>query len=171
MTKFYLLVKRVLPVLFLAASFSAAFAQGKTVSGKVTSADDGSTVPGVNILEKGTSNGTVTDADGNFRITVGDNATLTFSFVGYATQEAVVGAQSTVNITLQADVTALSEVVVVGYGSQDKKEITGSVISMGTKDFNRGQINDPAQLLQGKVAGLSIYNRGGDPNSGSIIRF
>jgi len=170
MTKFYLLVKRVLPVLFFAASFTAAFAQGRTVSGKVTSSDDGSTVPGVNILEKGTSNGTVTDADGNYRITVGDNATLVFSFVGYATQESVVGAQASVNISLQSDVTSLSEVVVVGYGSQEKKEITGSVVSLGTKDFNKGQINDPTQLLQGKVAGLSVYNRGGDPNTSAIIR-
>jgi iron complex outermembrane receptor protein len=148
---------------------ASAFAQ-QSVSGKVTSSDDGSAIPGVNILEKGTSNGTVTDADGNFTISVGANATLVFSFVGYTPQEAAVGAQTTLNVTLQSDVTALSEVVVVGYGTQDKKEITSSVATLSTKDFNVGNINDPTQLLQGKVAGLSIYNRGGDPNSSAVIR-
>jgi len=142
----------------------------QVVTGKVTAGDDGSPIPGVNILEKGTSNGTVTDVDGNFRISAGSNATLVFSFVGYQTQEVAVASQTSVNVTLQSDVTSLSEVVVVGYGSQEKKEITGSVVSLDTKDFNRGNINDPSQLLQGKVAGLSVYNKGGDPNSSATIR-
>ncbi|PZR01129.1 MAG: SusC/RagA family TonB-linked outer membrane protein, partial [Flavobacterium psychrophilum] len=142
----------------------------QVVTGKVTSGDDGSAIPGVNVVEKGTSNGTVTDSEGNYRVTVGSSATLVFSFVGYTSQEAVVGSQGVVNVTLATDVTALSEVVVVGYGSQEKKEITGSVVSLDTKDFNRGNINDPTQLLQGKVAGLSIYNKGGDPNSSSVVR-
>ncbi|MFN8888984.1 MAG: carboxypeptidase-like regulatory domain-containing protein, partial [Cyclobacteriaceae bacterium] len=158
MTKLYLFVRRYLAVMMMFGAASA-FAQ-QSVSGKVTSSDDGSAIPGVNILEKGTSNGTVTDADGNFTISVGANATLVFSFVGYTPQEAAVGAQTTLNVTLQSDVTALSEVVVVGYGTQDKKEITSSVATLSTKEFNVGNINDPTQLLQGKVAGLSIYNRG-----------
>ena len=145
------------------------FAQ-QSVSGKVTASDDGSGIPGVNVLEKGTVNGTVSDADGNFRISVGANATLIFSFVGYTSQELSVGSQSTLNVSMESDVTALSEVVVTGYGSQDKKEITGSVVSLDTKDFNKGNINDPTQLLQGKVAGLSIYNKGGDPNASPVIR-
>lgn len=147
-----------------------ALAQGRTVSGRVTSADDASSVPGVNILEKGTSNGTVTDADGNFRISVGDNATLVFSFVGYATQEVAVGTQSTVNVSLLSDVTALSEVVVVGYGSQEKKEITSAVVSMKAESFNRGAIQDPSQLIQGKVAGVSITRAGSDPNEPFTVR-
>jgi iron complex outermembrane receptor protein len=142
----------------------------QTVKGKVTSSDDGSAIPGVNVLEKGTANGTVTDGDGNFTITVGANATLTFSFVGFKAQEVLVGTQTTVNATLASDVTALSEVVVVGYGSQEKKEITGSVVSLDTKDFNKGMVNDPTMLMQGKVAGLSIYNKGGDPNGSPVIR-
>jgi iron complex outermembrane receptor protein len=146
------------------------FAQERSVSGKVKSSDDGSGIPGVNILEKGTTNGTVTDADGNYTISVGANATLVFSFVGYTTQEASVGSQTTLDVTLASDVTSLTEVVVVGYGSQDKKELTSSVVTVNAQDFNQGNINDPTQLLQGKVAGLSIYNRGGDPNSASIIR-
>ena len=113
MIKFYLLVKRFLPVVFLASCYSMALAQGRTVSGRVTSSDDGSSVPGVNILEKGTSNGTVSDADGNYRINVGDNATLVFSFVGYSTTEIAVGAQSTVSVAMGSDVKALQEVVVI----------------------------------------------------------
>jgi len=168
MTKLYLFVRRYLAVLLVFGTL-VSFAQ-QTVSGKVTSADDGSGIPGVNILEKGTSNGTVSDSDGNFRISVGSNATLVFSFVGYASQEVAVGSQSTVNVSLQSDVTALSEVVVTGYGTQEKKEITSSVVALTEKSFNKGNINDPSQLLSGKVAGLSVYNRGGDPNTNATIR-
>jgi TonB-dependent starch-binding outer membrane protein SusC len=168
MTKLYLFVRRYLAVLLVFGTL-VSFAQ-QSVSGKVTAADDGSGIPGVNILEKGTSNGTVSDADGNYRINVGANATLVFSFVGYSSQEVNVGSQSSVNVTLQSDVTALSEVVVTGYGTQEKKEITSAVVQLSTKDFNQGNVNDPSQLLQGKVAGLSVYNRGGDPNSSAIVR-
>jgi len=168
MTKLYLLVRRYLTVALIFGALTS-FAQ-QTVTGKVTAADDGSGIPGVNVLEKGTSNGTVSDADGNFQINVGANATLVFSFVGYASQEVSVGGQSVINVSLQSDVTALSEVVVVGYGSQDKKEITGSVVALGAEQFNKGNVNDPRQLLQGKVPGLSIYNRGGNPNSAATFR-
>ncbi len=168
MTKLYLYVCRYLTVLLLCGA-TTAFAQS-TVSGKVTSSDDGSALPGVNILEKGTSNGTVSDSDGNFTISVGANATLILSFVGFTSQEVAVGSQTSLDVKLISDVKALSEVVVVGYGSQDKKEITGAVVSLDTKDFNKGLVNDPTQLLQGKVAGLSIYNKGGDPNSSPVIR-
>ena len=169
MTKLYLFVRRYLTVLLMCATL-VGFAQERSVSGKVKSSDDGSGIPGVNILEKGTTNGTVSDADGNFTISVGNTATLVFSFVGYTAQEMVVGSQTNLDINLQSDITALSEIVVVGYGSQDKKEITSSVVSLSTKDFNQGNVNDPTQLLQGKVAGLSIYNKGGDPNSSATIR-
>jgi len=168
MTKLYLYVCRYLTVLLLCGA-TTAFAQS-TVSGKVTSSDDGSALPGVNILEKGTSNGTVSDSDGNFTISVGANATLILSFVGFTSQEVAVVSQTSLDVKLISDVKALSEVVVVGYGSQDKKEITGAVVSLDTKDFNKGLVNDPTQLLQGKVAGLSIYNKGGDPNSSPVIR-
>jgi TonB-dependent starch-binding outer membrane protein SusC len=147
-----------------------AWSQSRTVTGKVTSADDGSGLPGVNVIEKGTNNGTGTDADGNYTINVGSNATLVFSFVGYQSQEVVVGNQTTINTNLASDVTSLSEVVVVGYGTQEKKEITSSVSSVKAEDFNRGTVNDPVQLLQGKVAGLNIVRPGGDPNGGFNIR-
>lgn len=157
-------------LIILAVGFTSALAQTRTVTGKVTSSDDGSPIPGVNVQVKGTSTGTVTDANGNYSISVGSNAVLVFSFVGYATQEINVGAQSVIDIALQPDVTALTEVVVVGYGTQEKKEITSAVSSIRSENFNRGTVNDPAQLLAGKVAGLSIVRPGGDPNAQSTIR-
>src|SRR5882762_4981709 len=101
MTRLYLYACRYLTVLLLCCA-TTAFAQS-TVSGKVTSSEDGSALPGVTILEKGTSNGTVSDNDGNFTMTVGANTTLVFSFVGYTTQEIAVGAQTTLNIKLETD--------------------------------------------------------------------
>ncbi len=168
MTKFYLFLRRYLTVFLLCGAF-AGYAQ-QTVTGKLTSSDDGSSIPGVNVLEKGTNNGSVSDVDGNFRITVGTNATLVFTFVGFTSQEVVVGSQTTVNVTLVSDVTALSEVIVVGYGSQEKKDISGAVVSVKPEGFNKGNINDPSQLLQGKVAGISVTKAGNDPNEPFTIR-
>ena len=169
MTRLYLAIRRYLSV-FLVFASTLALAQGKVVTGKVTSTDDNSAIPGANVLEKGTSNGTVTDANGVFRISVGDNATLVFSFVGLTTQEAVVGSRSTIDIGLLSDVTALSEIVVTGYGTQEKKELTSAITSVKSEDFNKGTVNDPMQLLAGKVAGLAIARPGGDPNGTSTIR-
>ncbi|GIV35902.1 MAG: hypothetical protein KatS3mg032_0281 [Cyclobacteriaceae bacterium] len=157
---------RMLLLAVMLAGVSAAWAQTRTISGKVTSSDDGSPIPGVNVQVKGTSTGTVTDANGSFSISVGNDAVLVFSFIGYVTQEVTVGSQTTVDVVLQSDVTALSEIVVVGYGTQEKKEITSAVASIKSENFNRGTVNDPAQLLAGKVAGLSIVRPGGDPNAG-----
>src|SRR6267143_2102472 len=159
MTKLYLFIRRYLSV-FLVCGSVAALAQ-QTVTGKVLSADDKTSIPGVNIVEKGTSNGTVTDAEGNFRIVVSNNSTLVFSFVGYATQEIAVGSQTVFEVTLKADVTSLSEVIVTGYGTQEKKEVTSAISSVKPENFNKGTVNDPIQLLQGKVAGLAIARPGG----------
>jgi iron complex outermembrane receptor protein len=168
MMKALLKGSRLLFVFLICVGFSA-FAQ-RTVTGKVTSAEDNAGIPGVNVIEKGKSNGTATDMDGNFSISVGSDAVLVFSAIGYSTQEVSVGSQTSVSVSLSADVTQLTEVIVTGYASQSKKELTSSVVSIGEKDFNRGNINDPTQLLQGKVPGLSIYNRGGNPNSPAVIR-
>ncbi len=169
MNKVYLLTRRCFAVFLLLLSFLAS-AQDRSISGKVTSSDDGSPIPGVNILEKGTANGTVSDADGNFTISVGSNAVLVFSFVGYTSQEITVGTQTNLDVKLQSDVTSLSEVVVVGYGTQQKKEITSAVASVSSEQFNKGNVTSPTQLLSGKVAGLSVVRPGGDPNQGFQIR-
>lgn len=147
-----------------------AWAQSKVVTGKITSAEDGASLPGVNVLEKGTSNGTVTDSNGHYSISVTDNATLTFSFIGYKSQDVIVGSQSAIDLTLQVDVTSLSEVVVVGYGQQEKKDVTGVVATVDSKSFNKGAIVSPDQLMNGKVAGVQILPSDGQPGSGSSIR-
>ncbi len=168
MKNYYTIIKQCLLFVIMLSSASV-FAQ-RTVTGKVVDGNDNSGIPGVNILEKGTSNGTTTDIDGNYTISVSDNATLVFSFVGYSTQEVTIGTQTVVNVSLASDVTTLSEIVVTGYGSQDKKEITSAVASVKEKDFNQGNVTSPTQLIAGKVAGLSIVRPGGDPNQGFTIR-
>ncbi|MEM1134835.1 MAG: SusC/RagA family TonB-linked outer membrane protein [Bacteroidota bacterium] len=158
-------------LLIVLLSVSFGFAQEKTVTGTVTDGEDGSPLPGVNVLLKGTTTGAITDFDGNFSMKVsGEDATLVFSYIGYLSQEIVVGNQSTVNVALPLDVQSLAEVVVVGYGTQEKKEITSAVVNLEAKDFNQGNINNPTQLLQGKVPGLSISSKGTDPNGGTAIR-
>ena len=160
-----LLKKVMLPCLFLIGS--VVYAQ--TVSGVVS--DASGPIPGVNVLVKGTTTGTQTDFDGNYSLDVGSpDAVLVFSFLGYATQEIPVNGQTTINVTLAEDIAQLNEVVVVGYGSTTKKEITSSVTKVDEEEFNQGTINNPSELLQGKVAGLSIYNKGGNPNEDAVIR-
>src|SRR6478736_5711836 len=169
MIKFYLSYSKYLTVLLLFGALSG-FAQQKSVTGKVTASDDGSLMPGVNILEKGTTNGTVTDTNGEFKIEVSGNSTLTFSFVGYVTQEIVLGSQTSINVTLVTDAKSLAEVVVIGYGQQEKKDVTGSIAAVGTKDFNRNVMSSPQDMLIGKVAGVQITSSDGAPGSGSTIR-
>ena len=118
---------------------------------------------------QGTSTGTVADFDGNYSISASTGDVLVFSFVGFTAQEVTVGNQSTIDIVLMAS-NELEEVLVTGYGSQQQKEITSAVVSVGSESFNKGAINDASELLQGKVAGLTIYNRGGNPNASSTIR-
>ena len=146
---------------------SAGIIAQNTVSGVVTD-DTGEPLIGANVLEQGTSNGTITDLDGSYSLSVPDGATLVFSFTGFTDQVLAVGNQSTINVQL-ATGALLDEVVVVGYGSQNKKEITSSVVQLGEEDFNQGAISNAAELLQGKVAGLQVYNRNGDPNGERTI--
>lgn len=169
MIKHLLKVGRLLPVLLLSFSLTA-WAQGQKVSGKVTSADDGSSLPGVNVLEKGTTNGAVTDADGNFTISVGTNATLVFSSIGFTTQEVAVGSGSVINVSLTTDVTTLSEIIVIGYGQTTVKDATGAVASVRSESFNGGVISSPEQLIQGKTAGVQITTSSGMPGAGVQLR-
>ncbi|RFZ90608.1 SusC/RagA family TonB-linked outer membrane protein [Mucilaginibacter conchicola] len=143
-------------------------AQNKTVTGKVSDAKDGSALPGVSVVVKGSQVGTNTDANGQFKLSVPANgATLVFSFVGYTPQEVAATGGAPVNVSLQSTSTALSEVVVVsvGYGSQRKKDVTGAVESISSKDFNQGAVINPLTQIQGKVAGVNITQQGGNPNS------
>ncbi len=142
--------------------------QAQEVTGTVS--DASGPLPGASIVIKGTTTGTQTDFDGNYTISADSDAILVFSYIGYKGQEITVGDQTTIDVILEEDAQALEEVVIVGYGSQQKKEITTAVTSVGVEDFNQGVINEPTQLLQGKVAGLTAYNKGGDPNTNATIR-
>lgn len=154
---------------FLLVTIGLTTAQ-RSISGNVTDADTNEPLIGANVLVKGFSTGTITDLDGNYDLRLPEGGeTLIVSYTGYIDQVLVVGDQSVVNAAL-AQGQQLDEIVVVGYGSQSEKEITSSVVSVDREDFNQGAISDPAQLLQGKVAGLQVYNRGGDPNGSSTIR-
>lgn len=143
--------------------------QGLSVSGNVTD-EGGLPLPGVNIIEKGTNNGTVSDADGNYQLTVSSReAVLVFSFVGTVSQQVPVGSRDQINVKLVSDAATLSEVVVVGYGTQQKRDVTGSVASVSSEQFNRGIINSPEQLLQGKVAGVNVTSASGEPGANQAI--
>jgi len=135
---------------------SMVLAQERVVSGTVTD-EAGAGMPGVNVLVKGTTTGTASDANGAFSIQIpNDQASLVFTFVGYATSELVVGARSTVNIQLTPDVQTLSELVVTGYATQEKKDITGSVGIVKAKELNAIPSANPETLLQGRVAGVTV---------------
>jgi TonB-linked SusC/RagA family outer membrane protein len=149
------------------------FAQNKVIQGKVTSIEDGnpSGLPGVNILVLGTTKGTNSDADGNYIIELAQNEnSLTFSFIGYKTQTVLVGNQTVVNATLEVDAELLGEVVVVGYGVQRKSDLTGSVSSIKEGDLTKIPSFNPAQSLQGKVAGVQVFNSSGAPGASPVIR-
>jgi len=157
--------------MLMVISIGAANAQGREVSGTILDATLKDPLPGVTVLIKGTTRGTTTDLDGQFRINVqpGDE-TLVISFVGFTAKELPIGNQSVFNVELEEDIQSLQEAVVIGYGTQDKKEITSAVASVGSEQFNRGNFPNPTQLLQGKVAGLSVTRPGGNPNAQPTIR-
>ena len=140
------------------------------ISGIIKDASTNESLPGVNIITKGTSQGTVTDSEGKFNLAVSKGTRLVFSFIGYEPSELVVSKNQTVQVYLKSTIASLDEVVVIGYGSTTKKEVTGSIATVKSKDFNKGVFNDPMGLLQGKVAGLTIVNPdGADPMAGYTI--
>ena len=139
---------------------ATAFAQ---VSGTVLEASTGEPVIGASVLEVGTTNGIITDFDGNFTLNVSEGAQLEFSYMGFQPQ--TLPAKNGMVVRLSEDTYALQEVVAIGYGSQKKKEVTGSVASVKAEDFNAGVKSNPMGLLQGKVAGLNISRQGSDPTS------
>ena len=160
----------ILTLLLFSFAISFAFGQGITVKGKVTSEAEGP-LPGVNIVLQGTTQGTMTDAGGNYSITVpGPQSVLAFSFISYTPQAITVGNQTTINVVLAPAMSTLNEVVVTGYGTQKKREVTSSITSVKSDDFNKGSVNSPVALIQGKVSGLSISKAGGDPNGSYDIR-
>lgn len=145
-------------------------AQKIQVTGKITDASDGSAMIGVTVQEKGTLNGTAADDKGNYVISVSPSATLIFSYVSYATQEIPVNNRTTINVVMTQTTQNLGEVLVIGYGSVKKSDATGSVVAVSSKDFNKGAITSPQDLLVGKSPGVVITNAGGAPGAGATIR-
>jgi TonB-linked SusC/RagA family outer membrane protein len=141
-----------------------------TVSGQVTS-QEGEPLPGVSVLEKGTTNGTVTDTDGNYTFSVtNENVTLVFSFIGYTSQEIALGGRSRVDVSMVEDVVSLGEVVVVGYGSQKKTDLTGAVSSIKVADIAQFPTARVDQALQGRSSGVYVLNTDGSPGGNTMIR-
>ncbi|MEH6405819.1 MAG: TonB-dependent receptor [Leeuwenhoekiella sp.] len=146
------------------------FAVQQSVSGKVSD-DAGVPMPGVNILEKGTTNGAMTDFDGNYSLTVSSpDAILLFSSIGFESVELQVKNQSYIDVTLMTLVATLDDVVVIGYGTSTKKDITGAVSSVSDEDLNQGAITNPLQQLTGKAAGVNITQTGSEPGSTPSVR-
>jgi TonB-dependent starch-binding outer membrane protein SusC len=141
----------------------------KVLKGKVTDSLSGGPLVGATVAIKGTTQGTTTDVDGNYSIEVYPNSILNYSFIGYLTEEVNVEDRSTIDISLVNDVTSLSEIVVIGYGSINKSDLTGAVGSLREEDFNSGLFSSPEQLMQGKIAGVNITSSSGAPGSGQRI--
>ncbi|WP_223815793.1 SusC/RagA family TonB-linked outer membrane protein [Adhaeribacter rhizoryzae] len=164
------ILKCVFAFLFLLFASSAAFAQ-KQVSGRVTAASDNSALPGVTVVVKGTNTGTSTDPDGRYSIEIpAGQDVLTFTFVGYTAQDVAVGNRTTVNVTLREDAKALEEVVVVGYGTQRREEVTAAVANVTQEEFRQSGARNALDLVQGKVAGLVITRSSSNPNTGVAIQ-
>lgn len=160
---------RISVLTFLGLLFiSNAFAQNITITGVVTDAADRSAIPAVSIQVKGTTSGTQTDASGRYSINAPSNSTLVFTYIGYTTREVPVNNQTSVNIALQSDVQNLEQVVVVGYGTQRKIDVTGSVSTVKGEDITKQASVNPVSSLQGRVAGVNITNNGAPGSSPQI---
>ena len=156
-------------LLFTALIMSVtAAAQNFEATGRVVDSSNSQPVPGVTVLVKGTTTGTITDFDGNFAVKTSEGAPLIFSFIGYTTQE--LPAAKGMSVSLAPDNQELEDVVVIGYGTQRKGDVTSAITSVKSEDFVKGNINNAADLVKGKVAGLTITNGSGDPSSSSAIR-
>jgi TonB-linked SusC/RagA family outer membrane protein len=172
MKVFYVMRQAWLLIFFTVAALTVQ-AQTGTIAGKIID-ETGQGLPGASVVVKGQSRSSSTDVNGNYRIAGVPNGTvtLTASFIGYTSTDltVTVSGNTTANFSLKPDAQNLNEVVVIGYGTAQKKDLTGSITTVSSKDFQRGNITSPEQLIAGKVAGVSITSNGGQPGSGSVIR-
>ncbi len=163
-------MKKLLFMLMMSFSLTTVLWAQNTVTGTVTSSEDGTSIPGVNVLEKGTGNGAITDIDGNYRITVGADATLVFSFIGFETTEIAVGSRSIIDVQLAVDVQALEEVVVTAFGMERQKKALGySVTELDGEQFTQAREISIADNLAGKVAGVNVANIGSGVGGSSRV--
>jgi len=166
----YSFILQVCLIGFAAANDGNEIFQGINITGKIISGDDNSALPGVNIIVKGTSVGTVTDLDGNYALEVPDaSAILVISSVGFITEEVAVGTRTVINMTLNPDITALSEIVVVGYGTQERAKVTGAISSISAAEITQSPVVSFDQALQGKTSGVYVVNSGA-PGANPVVR-
>ncbi len=154
--------------LFLSAA--PLLAQDRSISGRVVGVNDNAPLPGVSILVKGTSTGTTTDANGSYKLNVPTNAVLVFFFVGYSPKEITVGNQSAIDVSLELDNRLLNEVVVVGYGTVKKSDLTGSLASVKSKEINAFPATNVLQALSGRAPGVQVTQNTGAPGAGVSVR-
>ncbi|MBL7873539.1 MAG: TonB-dependent receptor [Cyclobacteriaceae bacterium] len=159
MKKLYSKAKHMMLLFLWLAGSYVVQAQDRTVSGTVTD-ETGSTMPGVNVIVSGTSTGTVTDTSGKYSVSVGSATKLLFSFIGYTSQEVEIGSNSVINVSMKVDITELSEIVVTGYASQEKKDLTGAVGTVKMKDLVQIPSSNVTNQLQGRVAGVTVSGDG-----------
>jgi len=157
--------------ILLLTGLASGFAQNRAVTGKVTAGDTGETLPAATVAVKGTTRGVITDMDGNYRIELqATDAVLLFSYVGYDPQEIAIGSQTVINVVLQSSKRALDEVVVIGYGTIRKSDLTGAVSSVKAKELTKITSINPEQGLQGKVTGVQVTSTSGAPGAGPVVR-
>ncbi len=162
------LLKKVLLGFAVLLSWQFAQAQNRTISGKVSDASGGG-LPGVSVTVKGTTQGAITDVAGKFSTQAANNATLVFSYIGYKAQEIKVGSQSTIDVSMEEDAASLSEVVVVGYGTQKKSQTTGAISQVTAKQITEMPLTSLGQALQGRVAGVDVSQSGSKPGAAPRI--
>ncbi|MBL7857199.1 MAG: TonB-dependent receptor [Cyclobacteriaceae bacterium] len=164
-------MKRSLLVLVAWMICLSSFAQERVISGKITSTEDGSPVPGVNVLVKGTTIGTASDGNGSYSISLPEGGTtLIFSFIGFKTTEVTVGSRSIVDVAIESDATQLSEVVVTGYGSQLKQDLTGNIAKVSGADIQNAPVSSFEQALQGRAAGVYVNSQSGKLGQAISVR-
>ena len=157
-------------LLFCALFFAFNMHAQTSVDGKVIDVDSSDPIAGVNVVIKGTSTGTASDFDGNFSVNVNQGDVLVFSYVGYSTQEITYNGQLSLNVSMSEDASQLDEVLLIGYGSVKKNDLTGAADLITSDDFNKGSVLSPEQLISGKLAGVSITSGSGAPGDGQAIR-
>lgn len=160
----------ILSIVFLTFQLDLFAQESITVEGTITETGTGMPIPGANILEKGTENGVMSDFDGNYSIEVPEDAVLKISFIGYASKQIQVNGRNQLDIVMENEASALEEVVVVGYGTQRKKDLTGSVSVVSTKDFEQQPVSRVDQVLQGRASGVQVTQAGGAPGGESRVR-
>jgi TonB-linked SusC/RagA family outer membrane protein len=164
-------LRPIILILLTTGLHGIAHAQTRLVSGQVIDASDNKGLPGANILVKGSSNGTTTDTDGNFKISVPDGAaTLVISSLGYVAMDVAIGNQSVINVTLQVDSRSLNEVVVVGYGEKSTRKLTESIGTVQARDITKLPVSSPESAIQGRISGVQITNVDGTPGGATAIR-